>query len=44
MLGQLAPRDIWVGFGAQALWLLLVLAALRVVWRAGVKQYSAVGQ
>ena len=43
VLGRLAPRDILIGFAAQAGWLLLILIALRVVWRAGVRRYSGVG-
>ena len=43
LLGRLAPGEALVGFAAQAAWLLLSLVLLRRVWRAGVRQYSAVG-
>jgi ABC-2 type transport system permease protein len=43
ILGRLTPRQALVGFSAQAAWLLLIVLALRAVWRAGTKAYSAVG-
>jgi ABC-2 type transport system permease protein len=43
LLGRLNLQATLIGFGAQLLWLGLSLLALRFVWRAGVKQYSAVG-
>jgi ABC-2 type transport system permease protein len=42
-LGRLTPLDALLGFAAQLVWLGLSLLILRVVWRAGVRQYSAVG-
>lgn len=42
-LGRLSPREAWVGLGAQLLWLAIALAVLRVVWRAGLRRYSAFG-
>jgi ABC-2 type transport system permease protein len=43
MLGHLTPVETLIGFAAQAVWLVLSLVLLRIVWRAGVRQYSAVG-
>ncbi len=43
LLGRLTPGQALVGFGAQVAWLGLGLLLLRVVWRAGVRVYSAVG-
>jgi ABC-2 type transport system permease protein len=43
LLGRLSQQDALVGFGAQALWLVIAFVLLRVVWRAGLRQYSAVG-
>lgn len=43
MLGRLGPQEALTGFGMQLLWLTVALTALSFVWRAGVKQYSAVG-
>jgi ABC-2 type transport system permease protein len=42
-LGRLGGQEILLGFGMQLFWLALTLTALTFVWRAGVKQYSAVG-
>jgi ABC-2 type transport system permease protein len=42
-LGRLTPQETLFGFAMQLFWLLVTLATLNVVWRAGVKQYSAVG-
>ena len=41
--GQLAPAEVWTGLGLQAGWLFLALALCRVLWHAGLKQYTAVG-
>lgn len=43
LLGRIAPQDLWIGFGAQLIWLVLMVLLLKVVWKAGIKQYSAVG-
>ncbi len=42
-LGRLTVQEALLGFGAQVFWLIVVLTTLFFVWRAGVKQYSAVG-
>lgn len=42
-LGRLTPLDALFGFAMQGFWLLVAIVALNLVWRAGVKQYSAVG-
>lgn len=42
-LGRLTPQAALLGFAMQAFWLILALTTLSFVWRAGVKQYSAVG-
>ena len=42
-LGRLQGQAVLLGFGMQLFWLALTLTALTFVWRAGVKQYSAVG-
>jgi ABC-2 type transport system permease protein len=41
--GQLTPTEMWTGFGLQAGWLLLALVLCRGLWRAGLRQYTAVG-
>lgn len=43
LLGRLTPVEALEGFVAQGVWLLLGLALLKLVWRAGVRRYSAVG-
>lgn len=42
-LGRLTPQAALIGFGCQLFWLVIALTAVSLVWRAGVKQYSAVG-
>jgi len=42
-LGRLAPGQILVGFVFQVFWLGAAVLALRLIWNAGIKQYSAVG-
>lgn len=42
-LGNLSDRELWFGFGMQALWIGIAIAALTMLWRHAVKQYSAVG-
>ncbi len=42
-LGWLTPGQTLIGFASQAAWLAIILASLRLVWRRGVRQYSAVG-
>jgi ABC-2 type transport system permease protein len=41
--GRLTPSDTFIGLGAQIAWLAAAYIIFRVVWRAGVKVYSAVG-
>lgn len=43
LLGRLSPTDAAIGIAAQAAWLALSLGLLTVIWRAGIRRYSAVG-
>ncbi len=43
LLGRVAPAEALAGLVVQLVWLCLAFALLRVVWRAGVRAYSAVG-
>ena len=43
LLGRLTLAEALTGLGAQAAWLLAGFVLLRIVWRAGVRIYSAVG-
>ncbi len=43
VLGRLTPIQALTGIGAQAVWVVISLFLLRIIWRAGVRVYSAVG-
>jgi ABC-2 type transport system permease protein len=43
LTGQLGAGDLVLGFSVQAAWLVAALALSRVVWRLGIRHYSAVG-
>jgi ABC-2 type transport system permease protein len=43
ILGRLTPIQALTGIAAQVFWLFVSLGLVRVVWRAGIRIYSAVG-
>ncbi len=43
LTGQLDKPALWTGFAFQAGWLLVALFLFGIMWRSGVKRYSAVG-
>lgn len=43
LLGRLTPTQAWMGFVVQAVWLTVSVVLARIVWRSGVRAYSAVG-
>ncbi len=43
LLGRLTLAEALIGLGAQAAWLLVSFVLLRIMWRTGVRNYSAVG-
>jgi ABC-2 type transport system permease protein len=43
LLGRLTLSEAWTGLAIQAAWVVVGLVLVRVVWRAGVRVYSAVG-
>jgi len=43
LTGQLDTSQLWTGFAFQVGWLLVALILFVVMWRAGLKRYSAVG-
>jgi ABC-2 type transport system permease protein len=43
LLGRLTPAEAVVGLGVQVLWVSLAYVLMRLVWRAGIRLYSAVG-
>jgi len=43
LLGRLSFTDTLIGLGAQLGWLIVGIMLLRIIWKAGVKGYTAVG-
>jgi ABC-2 type transport system permease protein len=43
ILGRLSPDEIARNFALDLFWLLVALVLFQLVWRAGVKRFSAVG-
>lgn len=43
LLGRLSPEDFLNGIVLQAIWLLIALLMLRMVWLRGMRRYSGVG-
>jgi ABC-2 type transport system permease protein len=43
LLARLTPSEAAWGLAVQAVWVMLSVAAVKIVWRAGIKRYSAVG-
>ena len=43
LVGQLSTAQLLSGLAMQALWIVVGALAVKVVWRAGVRRYSAVG-
>jgi ABC-2 type transport system permease protein len=43
LVGRDSPGDALMGFGILTGWLVVGIIALRITWRRGVRQYSAVG-
>ncbi len=44
LLGKITTTDALIGIGIQIVWLTIALLLVRLVWRLGVRVYSAVGQ
>ncbi len=43
LIGQLSPAEVAAGLAMQAAWTLLGLLLVALLWRSGVRRYSAVG-
>ena len=43
LLGRLAPVEALTGLGVQLVWVAIAYVLMRIVWRAGIRLYSAVG-
>ncbi len=42
-LGRLTPKETFLGFLAQGFWLTIGILLVKILWRAGIRRYSAVG-
>ena len=43
LTGQLSAGELWLGFAAQVVWLLVALTLSAAVWRGGIRRYAAIG-
>ncbi len=43
LIGQLTPQELLGGLGVQALWILAGLVCVNIMWRFGIRRFSAVG-
>lgn len=43
LIGQLAPWQLFEGLGIQALWIIGSFLLVKLVWQAGVRHFSSVG-
>ena len=43
LLGRLTPREVVTGLAVQAAWVAVCAFLLRIVWRAGIREFTAVG-
>ena len=43
LVGSMSPRALWLGVGTQIFWITFGAVLLNFVWRAAIKQFSAVG-
>jgi ABC-2 type transport system permease protein len=41
--GRLRGAELWSSFGLQVFWIVAMYGLYRVLWRRGIKKYSAVG-
>src|SRR5215510_2262134 len=43
LVGSMSQQELWIGVGTQILWITIGAVLLSFVWRAAIKQFSAVG-
>jgi viologen exporter family transport system permease protein len=43
LVGQLSPQECLIGLGMQVLWIAFGIIAVNIMWRYGIRRYSAVG-
>jgi len=43
LTGSMSTQELWMGMGMQVLWIVVGASILNLIWRAAIKQFSAVG-
>ena len=43
LVGQLTPDQLLLGLGMQAVWMIIGMIAIKLIWRVGIRRYTAVG-
>ena len=43
LVGDLSPQQLLYGLGMQAFWIVVGVIAVNIMWRFGIRRYSAVG-
>ena len=43
LVGSMSTQELWTGVGMQVFWIVIGASFLNLVWRAAIKQFSAVG-
>ena len=43
LVGSMTTRDLWTGIGMQIFWIVTGASLLNLIWRAAIRQFSAVG-
>jgi ABC-2 type transport system permease protein len=43
LVGTMSTQELWAGVGMQVLWIVIGASFLSLVWRAAIRQFSAVG-
>jgi len=43
LVGSMSTRELWMGVGTQVLWITIGAVLLSFIWRAAIRQFSAVG-
>jgi ABC-2 type transport system permease protein len=43
LIGRLAPEQIGRGFGIQVVWIVVSYTVIHLVWKRGIKHFTAVG-
>jgi viologen exporter family transport system permease protein len=43
LVGSMTPTELFTGLGMQLAWILIGLLGVNIVWKLGIRQFSAVG-